>query len=225
MTLNEIAYSIKNRLEGFIPSDDSVLDIEYIYSRINVARSNLVMTLEKNKISIDDSFYQKICCLKIECESTVCGGMELSNSYYVELPDRININHTIKYFGDVDLSQSFTLVSNTGFIFNHASQFSKNIPYYTLIGNKAYVKNLPTSDMEYMCMVAILNNPLDGKCIRSSADDQYPLPQIYVQDIEQMVINELMPSMMVFPDNANDASSDARVNKLNYTVTPLKRNK
>jgi hypothetical protein len=225
MTLNEIAYSIKNRLEGFIPSDDSVLDIEYMYSRVNVARGALIRMLVDKKMSLDDDFYQKICCLEIQCETTICDNIELSRAYYVNVPDTVSVAQGIKYFGDVDIARAFTYVSNTGFINNHASQISSKIPYYTFINGKAYVKNLPTADMKYLCMIAILDNPLDGKCITRSADDPYPLPQIYVQQIEEMVMQELMPSMMIFPDNANDASNDARSNPLNYKIQPIKRRK
>ena len=222
MTLNEIAYSIKNRLEGFVPSDDSLLDIEYIYDMVKKARAELLVKLDKKKMRIDDYFYQKICCLEIVCEKTICDEVEVSRQYKVEIPNISPIASGVQYLGSPDMSYGFQYTSVTGFINNFASQFSSKRTYYTFIENFAYIKNLPTPDMKYICLVGILEDPLNGKCASITANDEFPIPLSYIPEIEEMVIRQLMPTMVMMPDNANDATPDIRSNRLNY-IQPQRR--
>jgi hypothetical protein len=222
MTANQIIYSIKNRLEGFLPSDDSVLDPEYIADRISLARSELVRKLENQKVPIDDDFYQKVCCLEVKCEDTICGKYDIASHFYVDVPATIAISTGIKYFGTASLGNGFQYTSNSGFINNQFSQIASRGSYYTFVGGRAYVRNLPTPETTYLCMIAILDNPLADKCPGLSYDEEYPIPGMYVQEVEDMVVQMLLPSMAILADQVNDASNDQRANKLNYIVQPLK---
>lgn len=215
MTLSEIAYSIKMKLEGLSPSDDSLLEDEYIYSRINLARAYIIKMLERQNQSIDDDFYQSICCLKVECEELICDGIQLEESFIVKLPHIVSVKKGIKYFGTTNFRNGFQYVNTTGYVYNHASQLASKGTYYTVIGNTAHIRNLPTPDTVYVCIVAILEDPLEGGCIDITADEEYPLPAVYLNDVEQMVVQSMMISMQIFPDMANDASPDARINAMN----------
>ncbi|MEO7397230.1 MAG: hypothetical protein ABIW84_01565 [Ilumatobacteraceae bacterium] len=217
-TLAEIGFSIRDQVKGFFSVDDERIDIELVYKKIRDVRSVLIKNQLLERRMLDPALYQEICCLEIKCKEEVCNGKKTGVlEYYVDLPKIENtagFNYSIKYFGSIDKLTAFNHKSFQGYQYGAASPYTGDKPFYTIIGSTAIIKNLPTTAAKYMCLVAILEDPLNGACYMATENDPYPLSNSMVHELELIVIKQLLSVLPVQPDERNDATDNPQGNNI-----------
>lgn len=179
--INKILYSIIESLTGYDLTDDFKIDPEYILDKIHDTRASMIAEEWRNKM-LDDAYYQKVCCIEIECTETTCtvGGVSLpsgTKEFYVDLPglnNRIEWDN-IAYLGTVDMNNNFNRKTFDGLMALQGNRWTANQAAYTIVGNRAFIKNLPTSGTLFLCLVAVLDNPVVA-CDYNEETNPYPVP-------------------------------------------------
>lgn len=209
-SLAEIGFSIRNQIKGFVSSDDERIDIEFIYKKVHDVRSLLIKEeIDKNK-ALSNKFYQRICCLEVICKKEECDGIPSGTTHYiVNLPPLEGVTpYSIIYFGNDDGSITFTPKNYSGSLYSQYSQYTGKKPYYTVIDDIAYLYNLPTDELKYICIVGILENPMDKGCYPLTENEEYPMPNNLVHKLELIVIKQLMSLLNIVPDDKNNATNN-----------------
>jgi hypothetical protein len=208
MTLAEIGFSIRNQVKGYFSSDDERIDIELIYKMVKQTRSTMAKNRYKEVGSVDELMYQEICCLKVNCKEIVCNGIPSGEQeYYVDLPILEDIYGNIKYFGSGDKKYSFTEKTFRGSLYAKNSPYTHSLPYFTRIQNRAILGNMPTPDMEFVCIIALLADPLNGGCYLLDESNDFPLSSNMIHELELICIKQLLSTLQIAPDNKNDANN------------------
>jgi hypothetical protein len=217
LSLASIGFSIRNQVKGHFSTDDERIDIELIYKMIRDVRSLLIEKQIKQQGFIDPELYQEICCLEIKCRNLECNGIKTGETeYYVELPalETTFGRFAIKYFGTVDKKIPFNRKSFEGYLWGKSSPWTGNKPYYSIVGFEAKIRNLPTTAGKYVCIIAVLEDPLNGKCYRLTENDPYPISQSMVHELELICIKQLMSTLQSLPDERNNAADNPRVDQI-----------
>lgn len=206
VTLAEIGFSIRNQVKGFFSSDDERIDIEFIYKKVKDVRSLLIRELSNSRDPMDPALYQEICCLEVKCEEVVCNGIKSGvKQFYIELPFIENIRNAIAFLGTADRKIQFKERSYMGKLFGHAATWTGNTPYFTIVDDKAILGNLPTTGLKFLCLVAILEDPLNERCYLRDENEHYPIPSNMVHQLELIVIKQLMSVLQLPTDLKNNA--------------------
>lgn len=203
-TLAEIGYSIRNQVKGYFSSDDERIDIQLVYDKCWDVRSLLIKEEFRRFQKLNDQDYTTECCLAVECEPIICDG---KNSGHTELVVDIpkiesSVGYAgIKYFGTVDKKFPFRRVNYQGFLYSGHEKYTGNVPTYTLTDGKATIKNPPTEGLKYICIIGIFEDP------RNICDENMPFPiaRHLVHKLELLVIQQLMSTLQIGPDESNDA--------------------
>jgi hypothetical protein len=193
----------------FKPSDDLSVPEDFIANKIHVVRTMLISQLAKQG-RLDDSFYQRVCCLDIECEMQGCTiegeFFETGNLLYrVELPELITdigLNKNIRFLGANDWVGKFNSASLDKWRTNEHHPLLANNAIYTQLGKYALLKNLITPGMKKVCGALLLVNPLSA-CNYDELVDNYPCPDQY--KLSLLVVKDMM-STGIKPDILQDAS-------------------
>lgn len=209
LSLAAIGFSIRNQVKGFFSTDDERIDIEFIYKMIKDVRTLLIRDEINTTKAVNNAFYQTISCLELKCRSIVCDGIDSEEKeYYVDIPVLADAGtHTIKYFGSADKKTSFNQRNYQGHLYGNASPWTGNIPYYTIIGGEALMGNVPSDELRFLTLVAILNDPLNGGCFTLSENDPFPISESVVHRLELIVIKQLMATLNIVPDIKNNAAN------------------
>lgn len=215
-TLAEIGFSIRNMLTGFVSSDDERLDMELIYKKIHDVRAVLIREDLDTRGRVPFDMYQEINCLEVKCEPIVCNGVDSGEvDHYIEIPKLITGLgwSDIYYLGTVGRKGGFQRTGVTQFQYNEHSQLKKKKPYYTIIGGKAYLKNLPSDSLKYISLIGILEDPMNTGCYDVTENDEYPIPAHMIHKMEIIVIKHFASSMGILPDEFNNAIDNAYLDK------------
>jgi len=209
LSLAQIGFSIRNQVRGYFSSDDERIDIELIYKKVRDVRSLLIKSFYRENKFIGPEMYQEICCLEIQCRQLECNGIKTGEiEYFIELP-RLETSvgfAAIKFLGSADKKLSFTRKSWQGYMFGDSSPWTGNKPFYTIVGDEARIRKLPTTGAKYACLIGLLEDPLDGKCYMLSENDPYPISNNMVHELELIVIKQLMSTLQIPPDQRNNAT-------------------
>lgn len=204
---NKVLYSIMEALSNFDLTDDFPVDPEYIKDKIHDVRSALIYDEWKAGL-LDEANFQRVCCLEIKCREAKCelNGVELpsgAKEYYVELPllnNRIG-EWNIKYFGTVDMMNNFNRMSWDGMLSLTGNRWTSNQTSYSIISNEAMIKNLPTNETRFLCLVGILDNPTLS-CDWESDESIYPCSNI--MKLELVVKQDILSSYGIPKDKSQD---------------------
>lgn len=208
MTLAEIGFSIRNQAKGYFSSDDERIDIEFVYKMVKQVRSTLIKERYKELGAIDELMYQNISCLEIQCEEIICNCVPSGEyQYWIDLPILEDIYGNIKYLGTADMRTKFTEKTFNGFQYITSSPYTGMSPVFTRVQNKAYLKNLPTPDMKFITLVGLLADPLNGGCYLLDENNDFPLSQNMIQQLELICLKQLMSTLQQQPDTKNNASN------------------
>ena len=205
--LKNIVYTIKEELSGYHITDDSLFTDEYLIDKINGVREVLIAEQFKEG-GIDGQFYQTLCCLEVKCHTQGCtlnGKFYKSGStyFYIDLPAlimKVGMKN-IMYFGLDDYYTQFTRMSFDGYMSSNSALWTGRMPTYTVVDGKALMKNIPTPGLKYICIMALLSNPVDA-CNWDDNQD-YPVPDIY--KLELLVKKDIMSMYGIVGDEINDA--------------------
>jgi hypothetical protein len=209
-TYKEIAYSILESLYGHNIIDDYNISIDFIKAKINDVNIRLQEEVFKQHDSLE-AFYQKQCCIEVVCEKTSCvieGEMVSSGDvvWYSEIPSlnpKIGWKN-ISYLGKSDMLKGFKRVTFSGFMSGAQLDWTRG-PIFTIVGNKIYFRDLPTTGTRMLCMVAILANPI--LACNFNEDQPYPTPDAY--KLELLVKKDILST---FPAMPTDEIQDSRDN-------------
>jgi len=207
-TLAEIGYSIRNQCKGYFSTDDERISIDFVYDKAWDIRSMLIKEEWRKFHQLNDNDFTTECCLKISCDEIVCddkgSGVYEHTIIMPTLESSLGYN-SIKYFGSVDKKTPFRRVNYGGYLYSGYSSFTGNAPTFTLIDNKAVLKNLPDENMEYVCVIGIFENSRDY----CKPEDPFPIARHLVHKLELLAIQQIMSTIQIGPDEYNNAKDDS----------------
>jgi len=208
-SLPQIIYNIKEKLSAFKLNDDFKLDDEYIKGKVNEWRSTLITELYDNRKAIDGKYYQRICCVEVDCYKLGCS---IGGTFYysgeliwrADLPERITEigDLDILYFGKDDFKRSFGRKSFDGWVNNKGNLRTGLLPIYTIVGNEAYFKNLPTHGVKFLCLIVLLKDPTSA-CNWLTDETEYPVPS--ATKLEMLIVKDIVSLWGIAQDKMNDA--------------------
>lgn len=208
-TLNQIVYSIIEKYTQHKPSDDLELPEEFLIGKINDIRATLIRD-EYNNGTIDEKYYQKMCCIDVECEENGCTirGEFIStgsSTIKITLPPLItDVDwNEISFLGSPEWNK-FHRKTLDAWISNEDNPWTGGKPIYTVVGSEAYLRNLITPGMRKVCGIFLLSNPVDA-CDYDKDVDIYPIPSEY--KLELLVLKDLL-SVGYKGDMLNDGQED-----------------
>jgi len=203
MTLKEIIYSIWEKVEGFVITDDTRFEYSYIKHKVIQWNQSLIREHYDNKMPLD-GFYQTIACNEVECMKGTCviDGVTFTDDtiyYTIELPSlHKGIGYSnIAYLGLNGYDGKIDRVSILELMYS--GEWTAGRARYTIVGDKAVTKKIPTTGFKSALLVGILNDPTaaDGW----TDDDEFPTPS--AAKLELLVVKDIMSSGM--PDLRHDA--------------------
>lgn len=215
-TLAEIGFSIRNQAKGYFSSDDERIDIELIYKMVHQIRSSLIKERFDEGLYLDATFYQEICCLEVKCREIECAGQSSGMvEYYVEIPSLEDLGGPeIMYFGTTGSAtqprQEFAQTNYMGYLYSQHSPWTGTKPRYIVVGKEIKIKNIPTSGLKYVCLIAVLSDPTQGNCFTLTENDPYPIPNNLVHKLELIALKQLQSTLNNPPDQKNNAQENPR---------------
>jgi hypothetical protein len=206
--LSELRSSIIRQAKGQIPTDDEALRNRFVDHLIRQKRLVLAGSQAARGTGIDQAYYQQINCLEIKCSEVECKGPTRSfksgKSYdYIDLPEIASFRDAIAYLGSVDGSCGFQQVNQSAF---HTNQrFGLELPQYTLIGKRAFIKHKPAG--RYFSLNAVLWDPAHGLCGQDKINFSYPVDTHDVHELELLCLKQILSTLQIPGDRVNDATN------------------
>jgi hypothetical protein len=203
-TLAEIGYSIRNQVKGYFSSDDERIDIQLVYDKAWDVRSLLIKEEYRRFKTLNPQDYVSKCCLEVECDIVTCNGFNSGEKRtFVKIPklEASLGKDGIKYFGGSNLNSPFRYQNFSGFMFSGHETYTGGVPGYSLVDDYALLKNLPTKGMKFVCIIGVFEDPSD----HCKEDDPFPIARHLVHKLELLVIQQLMSTLQIGPDEKNDA--------------------
>tara|TARA_R110000744_G_scaffold17850_4_gene48132 strand:- start:13877 stop:14497 length:621 start_codon:yes stop_codon:yes gene_type:complete len=164
MTLNEIAYNIKNLSEGGYSTDDSNLDIRQIKSWIHYHRLGLLESYTDNGKKIPSGATQNLGVFTVP-----------DSDSYLTLPRIASLGSTraISSITSVDGGFVFGRTTQDKIEYQSASRFTSSMPiFYLEEASKVFFRG---GDGESVKIIAVLEDPTDLSGYNDDTDD-YPMP-------------------------------------------------
>lgn len=210
-TLPRIIESVLEELNNYHITDDNEIPYEYLVDKaVDMRQVLLREEFESRRGLIDQSYYQRICCLEVECHRQGCtvDGVFIPSSsiiWEVKLPP------LVKGVGWKDILYLGTDLFKSGFTrmtFTNWSEIEGNIltglkPAYTLIGDSIMLKNMPTSDLRFLCGILLLSNPVDA-CNWDDDKSEFPVPSDY--KLQLLMKKDILASYGIPKDKQHDAT-------------------
>lgn len=207
-TLAEIGYSIRNQVKGYFSTDDERIDIQLVYDKCWDIRSMLLKEEYRRFKKLNDQDYTTECCLEVKCDVIVCNGMNSGvKEFYVDIPKvESSVGYdAIKYFGTLDKRTPFRRMNYQGFLYSNHEKYTGKAPSFTIIDDKAILKNLPTQGLKFLCLIGVLEDPR-SIC---NEDDPFPIARHLVHKLELLAIQQFMSTLQIGPDEGNNARDES----------------
>lgn len=219
MTLNEITYSILNKVRQSLTSDSN-LTPAHIKNDIIAERADLIKSILDKGTIIDDVLVQDLGCIKLEladaadcCDvSTGCTVVRTN----VEIPQEIKftrvgpVNKTTKRFNMIPYER-VDYVGN--------GRFTQNDIYAFHLNDRIYLKSNDPSIalLEYINIRGIFENPTlvsafnncNGNTICYSDDKDFPMSKWMEKHIRERLLTSYLKSEQL-PKDLNNDSKDQR---------------
>ena len=207
MTLRRIVYQIIEDLERYGITDDSVLDYELMKDKVIAFNQSLMKDYIQSQETSLEPFFQTIDCIDIECHHDTCniGGITFvdpTTYYLVSFPvlfKTIGFKN-IRYFGVEGFDKRISRVSMDGFLRSNGSKWTRHNAIYTVIGNTAILKNVP-SGMAKGKLVALLDNPTTACNWPEDDEAEFPTPSVF----KLMLVVKKDVGWLPAPDMQHDA--------------------
>jgi len=206
ITAKKIVYDIIDSVSNYIVTDDNrFLDYERILDKVYEVRAAII----KDEKILTDSMYSDVCCLGVVCADTVCDGISAGETrYYVEIPE--TIGDDIRYFSLTDWKTPFNSLGLAGMLANDGNEWTATMPGYYISDGRAYLYNLPTDGLKYMCLSAIMESPQD----MCDYDDEkeFPFPLEYHNKLKLIIKKDILSTYNIPVDKEQNASDDSARN-------------
>jgi len=202
-TIAELRSIIRGQLTGQVPVDDVRLRDRWIDQVMHQQRALLIAQYGRGT-GVPQSYYQIIDCLEIQCGEVECYGIKSGVKHnYIVVPLISSIRDAVSYLGTVDGQMNFTEMSLSGFN-AQGGRFGRKPPAFTLIQDKALLKDLPP--VKIIRLVAVLYNPSHGLCGQSIDDFLYPIDDEDIAKLTTLSIKQIASTLNIPPDIQNDAA-------------------
>lgn len=212
-TLNEIAYNIKNMVEGGVGTDDSNLSLRQIKFLIHSTRANLLVKYTDNGRKASEVSYQ------IDLLSPKSTGV--THKPVIGFNENRAIR-SFSYSSSTSVEEEYEvlpLVSNQDRMFVSSSRFmsANSSKYVSLAGDKIYVfegSSLVTSGK--VQMKAIFLDPTTVSSYVSDDVTTYPIPMELIPLLNQEIIGGSLNMMYTLgvdqkqPNNQTDERTEAK---------------
>ena len=175
MTLNEIAYNIKNLAEGGYSTKDSKLSIRQIKAWVNYHRLNILETYTGNGKDIPHGATQNLGTFIVPEEGE-----------FITLPRVASLSNT-RAITSVT-SEDNTLYARTTqdkIAFQENSRFTSAMPKF-FIESGIHMYFYGSASGDEIKIIGVLEDPTEASTW-SSDDDQYPLPSQLINPLIKMV--------------------------------------
>lgn len=193
-TFNDTVDSIEYSLSNYQLNGDFRITKEFIRDKVIDIRAAVVREIKNRNKSVPSEFYQ-------ERVLTVTPGTDRkfineNIEATVTLPEIIHsiAPEDIAYFGVQSFKRKFDRHSIEGLLTLEYADFTSQRPAFAVLGNKAYLKNMPTAGMKKVSVIAVWSNP-DG-------DKPFPMPREY--KIEVMAKKDILSSFGIRIDETKD---------------------
>lgn len=197
--------SILQEVTRFSMTDDNAFAIaqEFISDKIDGYRATILTPYANAKYSLD-SCYQIVNCITPTCLGVSCmvGDIELkatSEIWVADVPELLELQGAIKYFGSYDLTRSFVKTSLLAMA-QSENRWGRRSNMYARVGNKFYFKDRDAHTK--FTLIGIFSNP-SGVCGFNDTDP-YPLPKALEQQLELLVKKDLFTMLSIPLDVLND---------------------
>jgi hypothetical protein len=220
-SLNEITYSIWEKLRNELSDDDSI-DERLIRSEIHSQRALFLRNEYNRNRSIDPFVIQDLGCVELEvvdraecCDITIdCSIVRTS----LKVPSLVELHsETVMWVNPIDkVEKSFSLISYERAKWISGHRFTSRQIYAFVLNNYIYLisEDDTHSQITHLSIRGIFENPEEvasfNTCEGEScfdADGQYPLKAWMRTYIETQVYNNLLSKLKNPSDTTNDASS------------------
>lgn len=221
-TLNEIVYNIRNIARGGISTDDDTISNEQIKFWVRYHRARLVLESSIKMPHLEPQLYQDLGCLpltevdKADCPTTLIWGEGIKVTTIPDFISALPANKAIGFIGLCDKQTPITLTFPDVAGLSKYKKYTSNLLRAYFIGNKIYVySNNCCGEDKDICFInvrGIFENPMDveytrsdGTCYQLTSDNQYPIPESYVDKLTNEIIKrEIQPLFAGMQDELND---------------------
>jgi len=217
-TLNECAYNILNIARGGLSSDDDRLNLRQIKFWIEYYRARLIFEYTQAGKNIDDQLVQDLGVVTLsevdKADSNVidwdCPIKKAIIPKLVDLPN----NRGLVWVGLSDKQTPIILSPPNIIGMRKHLRFTGDMRRAYFIGKYLYVTDPYNEDIKYINVRGIFDKPLevesikdDGTSLCISDDDQYPMPEYYLNDITERIMRIELGLLLRMP---NDELNDSR---------------
>ncbi len=214
MYLKKIIYTIWEEIESYGITDDSPLTYSLIKDKVIAVNNTIIKDTWRKKLPID-MCYSIDPAIEIECfkDSVTVEGITftaLTPMHRAELPALVpEIDWSdISYFGKQGLGKGMTRKTLDGFLAAEGNVWTAKDAVYTIIGNQAIIKNMPTKGFTMGTLVAVREDPTSISTWDS--DDQQDFPTPSVLKLEMLTKIEVLKALGR-PDLISDAQRQLNV--------------
>lgn len=223
VTLNQIAYSIFESVRGKIGDDDNI-SIDQIKDMVHNTRALLLkQKFDKNIRLIDDAYTQSIGPVEVEQVDSSIHPDIPSDKYLlrtvVDIPptiDRRNYEGTFTRIGPAERkSHKFNLVSYDRAIWSGNGRFNRNEVFAFPLDSRIYLisNSIYHKPVQYIDIIGVFENPTQvamftdkqGESLYSD-ESQYPVSRSLRDQIEQIILQRVIPQSAVPSDVVNDST-------------------
>lgn len=227
MTSEEIAYDILFNLEGTSrSSDDSEIELEQIYFKMDTTRAMLIRQDQAKGRSLSDNIVQTISCLEVEqVSASECCGITsectiLRTKLRIPRPIELYQKDLITRVSGVNIvSPSWTNIPYSKLEYSGVSKWTKNSTKWFLKDGYIYIINPP--QVQKISVTGVFENPSDlanyQNCASQACWDtssQYPISGHMLPTLKQLILEDLMRLKQAPSDEQGDESSKVQ-NKIN----------
>jgi hypothetical protein len=210
-TLPRIIESVLEELHNFHVTDDNEIPYEYLVDKaVDMRQTLLKEEFNARKGLLDQGYYQRVCCLEVECHRQGCtvDGVFIPSSsivWEVKLPPLIKGVgwKDILYFGTDMFKSGFTRMTFTNWSEIEGNLYSGTMPAFTMVGNSLMLKNMPASDLKFLCAILLLSNPVDA-CNWQEDTSEFPVPSDY--KLQMLMKQDILASYGIPKDKQHDGT-------------------
>lgn len=216
-TLRELTYNVLNIARGGLSSDDDRLNERQIAFWIGYYRARKIFEESRGGRDIDAQLVQDLGCLELEkvdkanCPEVLWG----CSVKRVNIPKLVDLPHNrgLVWVGLVDKQEPIIVSSSDILYFRNKQRFTGDMRKAYFIGGYLYVTDAFNEDIKWINVRGVFDDPLaietanqDGTSDCITFDDEYPMPEHYISDIVQRIMQyELNLTIRTTNDEVNDS--------------------
>jgi len=205
----QIIDSLIQEVSKFKMTDDHALfnAREWLGDKLDGYRATVIKKIAQEK-QLLESCYQLIECLTPECVVNECviEGLTISADsglWKVKIPELLDIDRAIKYFGLASLQVPYQKIDFSGLV-SKDDRWGRKVRKYARIGNELYYHKFDGT--RTLSLIAITASPSNVCGFMDTKT--YPLPKESEMTLELLVKKDLYQMLGLPADDLNDANDN-----------------